>query len=83
MALHIMLSMSMEGRIMRPQDELKNYLVCDLAAAKIERNLARLQAKRMMWATVALAILAAICTGISLALVWWIMHQPMKPLFFV
>lgn len=65
-------------------DKIRDYLVRDLAAAKIERNIARVHAKRMMWATAALAVLAAPCTGISLALIWWLMHQPIqKPLLFV
>lgn len=69
---------------MRRHDKLTDYLIRDLAAAKIERNIARIHAKRMMWAAVILACLAATCTGISLALVWWLMHQPIqKPLFFV
>lgn len=68
---------------MRLEEELKNYLVCDLAAAKIQKNLAQLQAKRLLLAIVLLAVLAATSTGISIGIVWWVLHRPMKPLLFV
>lgn len=72
---------------MRPkriEKELKNYLLCDLAAAKIQRNLAQLQAKRLFWAMLALAALAATSTSFAIGLALWITAQPMpKPLFFV
>lgn len=68
---------------MRRYDKIKDYLIRDLAAAKIERNIARLQAKRLLWATVALAALAVVSMGLSAWLILWLIQQPTKPLFLV
>lgn len=69
---------------MRRYDKIKDYLIRDLAAAKIQSNLARLQAKRLLWATMALAALSAASMSFAVTLAVWLMAQPMpKPLLFV
>lgn len=68
---------------MRRINKLTDYLVRDLAAAKIQRNIARLQAKKLLWATCIFACLAAASMGLSAWLILWLIQQPTKPLFLV